>query len=153
MPASREDWGRVGALLIERRIGISPRYANRRAFADDTGMNWRMLYDAENGKRATFKPETVRAFEAAYRLAPGSLERTLAGGPLEPAPAPPPRPAPVREDQGDAASVLFPGDRSAQALWRLDEPDDVKAALIAELRDLRRHPRQQDGPAARSAGL
>jgi hypothetical protein len=101
MPASREDWERVGPQLAARRAQISARYASRRAFADDAGLNWRLLYDAERGRRATFKTETVRALETAYRLVPGSLDGTLAGGPLKPlpapaevtAPVPPPRPA------------------------------------------------------------
>ena len=88
MPASREDWGRVGRMLAARRVQISARYANRRVFADESGLNWRLLYDAERGRRATFKTETVRAFETAYRLEPWSLDTTLAGGPLKPLPAP-----------------------------------------------------------------
>jgi hypothetical protein len=90
MSASLEDWERTGPLLARRRVQISARYANRRAFAGDTGLNWRTLHDAERGKRGNFTAETVAAFEDAYRLVPGSLARTLAGAPLEPLPVTPP---------------------------------------------------------------
>lgn len=98
-PADLSAWERVGPLLAARRAQISPRYANRRAFAADTGINWRTLFDAEHAKRANFKTETLSAFESAYELVPGSLARTLAGGDLEPAPdgprlSPVPDPAP-----------------------------------------------------------
>jgi hypothetical protein len=127
MPASREDWERVGALLIDRRIEISPRYANRRAFAEETGLNWRTLHDAEYGKRATFKPETVRAFEAAYRLVPGSLARTLAGGGLEPLAAPaPPRPVPA----APSVTTGTPAERERDRLLT-EHPDDEILAMIS----------------------
>jgi hypothetical protein len=95
-PADRTAWERLGRMLAERRTQISPRYANRRAFAADREMNWRTLHDIEHAKRTNFKPETMRAFEAAYLLVPGSLDRALDGGGLEPLPAAPVplRPAP-----------------------------------------------------------
>lgn len=117
MPASRSDWERVGPMLVDRRIEISARYANRRAFAADVGINWRLLYDAEHGKRATFKPENVRAFETAYRLVPGSLERTLAGGPLEPRLEPQADPVPLRPVPAPVTAA--------------SEAEDVLARLLA----------------------
>jgi hypothetical protein len=136
MPATREDWERVGPLLVERRAQISARYANRSAFAQDTGLGWRTLHDAENGKRATFKAGTVSALEAAYRLVPGSLERALAGGPLEPlAPAPPqaavpgspPPSAPGGDEYAEVIFMLLEEYPTRQwwdlygASWRLQE--------------------------------
>ena len=108
MPASREDWGRVGPMLAARRVQISARYANRRVFADEAGLNWRMLYDAERGRRATFRTETVRAFETAYRLEPGSLDSTLAGDPLKPLPVPAEVTAPVSAPVPGAAGEGTP---------------------------------------------
>jgi hypothetical protein len=142
MPPSRKDWERVGPMLAERRVQISARYANRRAFADDVGLNWRTLYDAEYGKRATFRAETIRAFESAYRLVPGSLARTLAGGDLEPAPPSLAAAVPLSgsgaltvggDDEAMAreAEILFPGDRTKQAIWRTREPREVKLEIIA----------------------
>jgi hypothetical protein len=149
MPASREDWERAGPMLAARRIQISARYANRRAFAEDTGLNWRTLYDAEYGRRATFKPETVRAFEVAYRLVPGSMERTLAGGDLEPMPAParPERRVPRNpyafsaawaddEPEDDPAWDMFPNpaDRLFRMIWRKPFPVEVREQKVGELR-------------------
>lgn len=130
MPASRNDWERVGRLLADRRIQISARYANRRAFADDTGTNWRTLYDAEYGKRASFRQETVRAFETAYRLVPGSLGRTLAGGALEPLPAAPAqlRPFPV----APPAAAGSEAQEILDSLLSRYAGDDVIAAIGAQ---------------------
>jgi hypothetical protein len=144
MPANRSDWERVGKQLAERRVQISARYANRRAFAEDVGMNWRTLYDAEYGKRATFRQETVRAIENAYRLVPGSLARSLAGGPLEADPAPRAAGAPAalgapagrhdNDPKDDTAAELFRGDTTrAQLLrliWRYSEDPDKRLELI-----------------------
>jgi hypothetical protein len=102
-PADRTARERLGRLLAGRRAQISPRYANRRAFAADREMNWRTLHDIELAKRDNFRPETMRAFESAYMLVPGSLDRTLAGGELEPLPpavaAPPPAPPSTGGDE------------------------------------------------------
>lgn len=109
-PEDRTAWKRVGHLLAERRSQISPRYANRRAFAADREMNWRTLHDIELAKRDNFKPETMRAFEAAYLLIPGSLDRALAGGDLEPLPAAPSsfplRPVPAVPPGSPAEEIL-----------------------------------------------
>jgi hypothetical protein len=119
-PADLSAWKRVGPLLAARRVQISPRYANRRAFAAETGVNWRTLHDAEHAKRANFKAETLRQFESAYRLASGSLDRALAGGELEPAPASGPPPVfPEPPTAAEEALEKFPGDPVSQAIWRL----------------------------------
>ena len=142
-PADRTARERLGRLLAERRAQISPRYANRRAFAADREMNWRTLYDIEAARRDNFRPETMRAFEAAYMLAPGSLGRTLAGGELEPLPpaSPAPEAAPVSYDdepQGDAAWALFPHDRTKRLIWRVPASEDERAAMIEALDRKRR---------------
>jgi hypothetical protein len=130
-PADRTAWERLGRLLTERRTQISPRYANRRAFAADREMNWRTLHDIEQAKRDNFKPETMRAFETAYMLAPGSLDRVLAGGDLEPAPDP--RPAPLRAVPPSRASgpvaigILF------GMLDRHPDDDDLAAEILAAI--------------------
>jgi hypothetical protein len=77
-------------------------------------MNWRTLHDIEAAKRDNFRPETMRAFEAAYMLAPGSLDRALTGGDLEPLP-PPPRLA--------IAPNLPPAGRLAEWLTSLPDAD------------------------------
>jgi AcrR family transcriptional regulator len=130
-PADRTAWERLGKLLADRRAQISPRYANRRAFAADREMNWRTLHDVELAKRDNFRPETMRAFEAAYMLVPGSLDRVLAGGDLEPLPPPalvPPLPAGALAEQvirADDALIerLIRGDEVLDKIWRLIGPD------------------------------
>jgi len=84
-PRQDGSWARLGELLVQRRIELDPRYRNRRIFADERGLNWRLLHDLERAKRTNFEPETMAAVEVAYGLAPGSIGRTLSGGELEPA--------------------------------------------------------------------
>jgi hypothetical protein len=145
MPASREDWERVGRQLAERRVQVDARYANRRLFADETGLNWRTVYDAEYGKRATFRRETVTSFEAAYRLVPGSLARSLAGGPLEPLPSPslapvPPRPtaagSPAEEILADLLGA-YPDDKVVQVIGaQAGKPAPTRVAEVLEWLDI-----------------
>lgn len=126
--ASRSAWERVGPMLAARRAQISPRYANRQAFADERGVRWRTLHDAEMAKRANFKAVTLRAFEAAYMLVPGSLDRTLAGGPLEPVPA-----APADRERHPGAVGKVPSDEALALFENPDGTHDVVKALIYDL--------------------
>lgn len=79
-----QDWDRLGAALVERRIQIDPRYKNRRLFAREVGLNWRLLFDIEQHKRSNFEPETLMAIARAYRVTYESLLDTLHGGFLQP---------------------------------------------------------------------
>jgi hypothetical protein len=97
--SSGDQWQRLGALLIQRRTQLSPRFHNRGAFCEATGLKYRLIYDIEEARRTNFGSSTLAAIEAAYRLAPGAIGRYLAGGgvreilpdaaPPAPAPAPP----------------------------------------------------------------
>lgn len=146
MPASRKDWERVGPQLAERRVQIDARYANRRLFAEETGLNWRTIYDAEYGKRATFRRDTVASFETAYRLVPGSLARSLAGGPLEPLPPTSLTPVPVRlpvTPGSPAEEILadllgrYPGDPVVQAIGaQTGKPAPTRVAEVLEWLDI-----------------
>jgi hypothetical protein len=138
MPADRKSWERLGRLLIDRRIQLSTRYRTRSTFAEEKSMNWRLLHDVELAKRSTFKPETLRAVESAYELAPGSVGRTLAGGPLEYArvpqlaPAPVPQPAPGGDDAwADRFSGLFESS---------DQKDHELLGILARARDAEGRP-------------
>ncbi len=147
-PGDLTAWERAGPMLAARRAQLSPRYANRREFARDTGLNWRTLHDAERARRANFKDETLRAFENAYRLVPGSLDRTLAGGGLEPAPAPePPRPRlevvpgppALPDDPSDAEVETFilhqEGATLREILWRTWRTESIpRAVRVASVR-------------------
>ena len=128
-PEDLRAWERAGPMLAARRAQLSPRYANRREFARDTGLNWRTLHDAERAKRANFKDETLRAFEAAYALVPGSLDRTLAGGDLEAALPEPPRPPATR------ALAAVPDDADEDAVIEMliaGERDDEKREVMEQ---------------------
>lgn len=93
MPSAPADaWKRLGELLVQRRIELAPRYRKRTAFAGDTGIHWRLLYDIERARRKSFTPETLAAVEVAYRWQPGSVARVLAGG--DPVPIPEPQAVP-----------------------------------------------------------
>jgi hypothetical protein len=162
-PYPAGSWERLGELLVHRRVEIDLRYRNRQLFADERGLNWRLLYDIERAKRTNFEPETKAAIEVAYMLAPGSVDRVLAGGELEPQSAPDPaapreRPLPPiladapEEVRGYRAVLdaerehgLPPRNAQEEGIWAtevLDRPDPEtgergegqRRALIAMLR-------------------
>ena len=83
-PHGAERWQGLGALLIQRRTALSPRYHNRRVFSEATGLNYRVIYDIEEARRTNFGHSTLAAIEAAYKLEPGAISRYLDGGELEP---------------------------------------------------------------------
>jgi hypothetical protein len=96
-------WARLGKLLTERRARLDPRYMNRRLFASERGLDYRLVSDIEKARRQTFEGSTLAAIEAAYQLQPGAIGRFLAGGGLEEtdvvlvaAPVTAPAPAPHR---------------------------------------------------------
>lgn len=95
-PEDQSAWERLGKLLAGRRIEIGARYKNKNLFAEERQINRRMLWQVESGERDTYRTDTLRAIEAAYALVPGSLERTLAGGDLEPAALQPDAPSSPR---------------------------------------------------------
>jgi hypothetical protein len=97
---------RLGDLLRYRRIELDPAWRDRKTFTGRHNLTYRVINDLENGRRANFEPGTVASIEVAYKLAPGSLQRTAAGGDLEPA-VPPRRPAQfqiIRDPDGDLAA-------------------------------------------------
>lgn len=143
-PADSSAWGRVGRLLASRRVQISARYANRRTFAAERGMNWRTLHDIEHAKRDNFRPETMRAFESAYMLVPGSLDRTLAGSDLEPLPPPQLVTTPPGGDGDPAGDILqglmdrYPDDHVLKAIAaQSGKPTRTRVAEILEWLDIR----------------
>ena len=163
MASAASTWKRLGDLLLRRRIELDPAYANRRIFSEATGVNARTIADIEKGRRDNYEPATIASVEVAYRLAGGSVARTLAGGDLEPLPVMEPAPAvvapPSRDDRAAdpypsgpaalaaharaetadraAAELLFPGDPRRQEAWDTltnpSIPPDEKLALLAGL--------------------
>jgi hypothetical protein len=83
-PETESPWKRLGRLLAERRTELGARYRNKNLFAEERQINRRMLWSVESGDRGNYGKETVRLIESAYVLVPGSIERTVAGGDLEP---------------------------------------------------------------------
>lgn len=82
------NWKRLGEQLVRRRIELDPRYSNRKTFAAERGVGYRIVTDIEHGRRGNYEPATLAAVEVAYGITPGSTGRALAGGELEPLPAP-----------------------------------------------------------------
>jgi hypothetical protein len=79
---SQEDWKRLGEQLIRRRVLLDRRFRKRRVFAEECGVNWRLVSDIESARRTNFGQAVLAELEIAYRLAPGSMERFLVGGEL-----------------------------------------------------------------------
>ena len=119
-PENESAWERLGRLLGDRRTEIAARYKNKNLFAEEREINRRMLWSVETGARGNYGKETLRAVERAYMLVPGSVERTVAGGDLEPLGAPAPmRTIPVPPP---AAAASEAGEILADLLSR--HPDD-----------------------------
>jgi hypothetical protein len=77
---SVDQWARLGRLLMERRARLDPSYAVRKTFVEAVGLNAGLIRDIETRQRDTFTPSSLAAVEQAYRWAPGSVQRVLAGG-------------------------------------------------------------------------
>lgn len=139
----RAAWVRLGELLVRRRIELDPRYRNRRAFTSERAVEYRIVNDAELGKRDNYEPGTIAALEVAYALAPGSIGRALDGGELEPQSAALPRLVrsgtdqfPAMTSQVDAES--YPHFREIEAriaVARIAHPDGplAGAAVFPDL--------------------
>ena len=80
-------WRELGIRLKQRRALLDPRWRNRRAFAQDNHLDYRLIYDIEEARRPNFGVTTLTAIAVAYRLAPDSITAFLGGGELDPAPA------------------------------------------------------------------
>lgn len=75
---------RLGDLLLQRRVDIDARYANRRAFCTEAQVDYRVVSDIESARRDNFSQPVIVQLENAYRLKRGNIERILKGGGLEP---------------------------------------------------------------------
>jgi hypothetical protein len=76
-------WQRLGELLIRRRLDLDARYRNRQLFADERGIEYRIVSDIERARRTNFHAVTIAEIERAYALEPGAIGRFLDGGALE----------------------------------------------------------------------
>jgi hypothetical protein len=84
MASPDAQWERLGELLLQRRAQLDPRYGRRTRFTAERHLDYRIAYEVEKARRHNFGDGTLASIEAAYELAPGSIMRTVAGGPLEP---------------------------------------------------------------------
>ena len=74
-------------MLKQRRTLLDARWRNRRAFAGDTRLDYRLVYDIEEARRLNFGITTLTAIEVAYGLRLGSIAAFLKGSDLGPVPA------------------------------------------------------------------
>jgi hypothetical protein len=125
-----QRWKRLGKSLLARRVELDLRYRNRRVFADDVGLDYRVLYDIESGRRSNYSDATLHAIERAYQVQAGSIRGVLAGGALEPA-----TPQPGDGARRDATPGPVYSDPAEQKIWEITElPPVVRRQLIGVLR-------------------
>ena len=125
MNQGNSTWERLGRLLIQRRTALDPRYNNRQAFADATGLKYRLVYDIEEHRRDNFGDTTLTSIEVAYKLDPGAIKRFLDGGELMPGVATSPAAIPP-DSSGVYAEVDEVGAMLYQPVIRLRLADLAK---------------------------
>jgi hypothetical protein len=117
-------WRRLGAMLIQRRTAIDPRFHNRGTFCDVTGLHYRVVYDIEEAKRRNFGNATLAAIETAYQLEPGTIADFTGG---EPAPAPAPLAAvPDIPAAGESMDETVRLDRFGREVEAIGDPLELK---------------------------
>lgn len=127
----KDAWTRLGILLERQRVMLDTRYSNLSLFAEERGLNWRMAWDAEKGRRTNFKPATRLALDIAYGWEPGSVDAVLAGGDPVPAALPAPPPAAEPREVTVLRQALSAPER---VIMDSDLSDQDKAELVAEYR-------------------
>ncbi|MFD9943221.1 hypothetical protein ACFWYW_14490 [Nonomuraea sp. NPDC059023] len=80
MQHTQAAWMRLGDLLVARRRSLGRDYRNRKHFAEETGLDYKIISDLESGRRANYSAATLLAIESAYRWQFGSVQAVLAGG-------------------------------------------------------------------------
>lgn len=119
-------WQRLGIALKQRRVTLDQRFRNRKAFAEATGLDYRLIYDIEESRRVNFSVATLTAIEVSYRLEPGSIAQFLDGGELIPA-----RPLPVAVNSARAVGI---------------DPDDPNDSWVRPVREQVEAARHIHGP-------
>lgn len=108
MPSSGDKVARkrLGKLLVQARFEMNPDWRNRRLFAEEQGINYRLVQDIETDARQNFDETTKMFIETKYGWALGSIDRVLAGGdPVKAAQVPPQVLALIIKVWGDFASA------------------------------------------------
>lgn len=75
--SDENQWRRLAKLLADQRGRIEP---NARKFADQSGLNYRLVWDLENAARTNYRPATLTSVEDAYGWEHGSIRLVLDGG-------------------------------------------------------------------------
>ena len=65
---SSDEWERLGNELRKRRGQLGYGSRERKRFASETGLHYRLVQRIETGEREGYPPETIAQVEAAYRL-------------------------------------------------------------------------------------
>jgi hypothetical protein len=71
---------RLGKLLVQARFEMNPEWRNRRLFAEEQQINYRLVQDIETAARQNFDDTTKMFIESKYGWALGSIDRVLEGG-------------------------------------------------------------------------
>ena len=81
MPSDHDEgrWRAIGEQLTHRRVELDIRYKNLTLFTEEQGIDYRLAWDIENGRRGNYRTATLTALDIAYGLPPGTL-RALAAG-------------------------------------------------------------------------
>ena len=113
MSDDADGWSRLGRMLRERREKqLDPRYYNRKVFARERGINYKLAYDIEEFRRTDFAPVTLEQIADAYEVTYESIRSVLdyGAGNLVPVPGRPVRPVPPRgPEAAGPASGAQPG--------------------------------------------
>ncbi|MEV4320953.1 hypothetical protein AB0J37_01840 [Microbispora rosea] len=79
MSGAADDWKRLGDQLVARRVELNDAWSNRSTFTQDTGVDYRVVYDLEKARRTNFSAAMIRRLEKAYQLRAGAILAILAG--------------------------------------------------------------------------
>lgn len=120
MPAvgDMHAWIRLGRLLEQRRVMMDSRYSNLALFAEERGINYRMAWDIEQGRRTNYRRATRLAIDVAYGWRPGSVDAVLEGR----------NPDPLDED--DRRPELVPECEFERRIAASDADEDQKLLII-----------------------
>jgi hypothetical protein len=78
-PRDPQRWKDLGRHLVRARIELDARYSNLTTFAEERGLEYRLAWDIENGRRNNYRRSTIAAIEVAYELDPDSVAAFVEG--------------------------------------------------------------------------
>lgn len=107
--ATPDAWARLGRALELRRGQLGYGHGGRGRFVRDRGalLSAKTIARLERGERPAYPAATLAVAEEMYRLVPGSIERSLAGGNLEPAADGPPLQRPIGRLSDEERAIVL----------------------------------------------